>query len=930
MSVFFSTVLLTLTALPALSATSVPNGYTPGEPWVGPVGVHERTADIMRRQADAKSKKHEYRIHRHSEVELVEYTQDEVPPSPPAQVDGPIEAASDNAQDVAFSFLGATLVDTLSYPPDSMGAAGPSQYIVAVNGRVRSFNKTTGIADGVINADTDVFFQSVMTPPVANNSTGDPRIRYDRFSGRWFIIMIDVPNLTGAEPNRIMIAVSDGPIITGGSGWTFYYYRHDGFGGSDDNGKFADYPTLGIDASALYIGVDVFKTRGQGTFDNTTAFVLRKSPLLSGGPIVVTAFRSLVGNGMNGVGPYAVQGVDNYDPSATEGYLIGPGVTGTFSYYDRLILRRISNPGGTPAISDNVTISIPLSGGTINVPHLGNTGGAAGNLHGLDFRLHAAHLRGGRLWTSQNIAIDNTGSPSGTDTRMGVRWYELQGIASGQTPSVAQSGTLFDSTPNARCYWMGTITVSGQGHAAMGFSVAGANDRINAGTAGRLKNDALGTMRLPILYTATRSSYNPRDINNNPINRWGDYSYTCVDPDDDMTMWTIQEFCNANNSYGLQIAKLSAPAPATPLACSPSVLTQGMANVNVLLTGMTDGDTGFFDPGAGFSNHIAAAVSGTGVTVNSVTYNNPTNLSLNLSISAMATADARTVAVTNPDGQMATSTSGILTIVPGTAVNQPPMLGEISDRVVVEEFLLSFTNSATDPNGNQLSYSLGMGAPTNATVSLGDGVFSWTPTEAQGPGTNVISVIVTDDGAPSLSATQSFTVIVLETNAAPVLAPVADRTLHAGSLLMVTNNATDSDVPTNILTYSLGAGSPPALLEASTGFLSWQTTDANAESTNQFEVIVSDNGTPVLSATQTFLVTLRSRPVIESIVVTNGVAAISWSALAGTGYQLEGTPILTNAGWNAIGGVTTATGNTASALDSASSSSQFYRVRVVP
>jgi hypothetical protein len=38
------------------------------------------------------------------------------------------------------------------------------------------FNKTTGVADGVLNADPDVFFTSVMTPPVGTNFTSDPRI----------------------------------------------------------------------------------------------------------------------------------------------------------------------------------------------------------------------------------------------------------------------------------------------------------------------------------------------------------------------------------------------------------------------------------------------------------------------------------------------------------------------------------------------------------------------------------------------------------------------------------------------------------------------------------------------------------------------------------------------------------------------------------
>jgi hypothetical protein len=86
-------------------------------------------------------------------------------------------------QPLGLSFTGATLADTGAFPPDTMGAVGPTQFIVAVNGRLRSFNKTTGLADGVLNTSMDNFFDSVMTPPTNDNFTSDPRVRYDRLSG---------------------------------------------------------------------------------------------------------------------------------------------------------------------------------------------------------------------------------------------------------------------------------------------------------------------------------------------------------------------------------------------------------------------------------------------------------------------------------------------------------------------------------------------------------------------------------------------------------------------------------------------------------------------------------------------------------------------------------------------------------------------------
>jgi hypothetical protein len=919
-------------------------GYTRGTPWTGAPGIRQQTSEIMARQQQQAGGSRSAWIHprgrfgpdgRPEKMDTVEV---------PIRLDSvPAGGLPDpgSPQFPSINFTGATLADTLAYPPDSMGAVGPSQFIVAVNGRIRTFDKNTGAADGIINVDTDVFFNPVMTPPAANNFTSDPRIRYDRLSRRWFITMLDVPGRAGALPNRIMVAASDGPVITSLSSWTLFYFRQDQVAPAGDTGEFADYPTLGIDANALYIGVNIFGTRGQGSFDSTTVFVVRKSTLLvtNNAPtnIVVTAFRGLVPNGPSG-GPYTPQGVDNYDPTATEGYVIGVAGSSKFLIFGELVLRRISNPGGTPSISPNIYITLPstaMNGGTINVPHLGNTGGAAGNLDGLDYRLLSAHIRNGRLWTSANLAVDNTGSPSGTDTRMGVRWWELNGIATGQTPGIVQSGVVYQpsasNTTDQRCYWMGTVMVSGQGHVAMGFSVAGALEHANAGTVGRLVNDPPGTMRTPVLYTSSTAAYNPRDSNNNPINRWGDYSYTSLDPGDDMTMWTIQEFCNATDSYGVQVLKLLAPAPATPATCNPASAAAGAINLNIVVTAITNGDTGFFDPGAGFSNRISAVVNGGGVTVNSVTYNNPTNISINVNVAPGAAAGSRTITVTNPDGQSATSLAGILTITSG-ATNNPPVLTAIPNQTINEGSTLVFTNSATDTNGDSLTFSLDPGAPAGAGVNPTTGVFSWTPTEAQGPATNSITVRVTDNGSPPLSATNTFSVVVNEVNQAPVLTAISNRTVYAGMTLTITNSASDVDIPANTLTYSLDPGAPAgAAVDPLTGVFTWQPPGALANTTTNITVRVTDNGLPPLHDTKSFAVTVASAPVIQDISLSNNVVTITWTAIAGQTYRLEYNSELNGNSWTNLPPDVTATGPTASNSDSILSATQrFYRVFVVP
>ena len=133
-----------------------------------------------------------------------------------------------------------------------------------------------------------------------------------------------------------------------------------------------------------------------------------------------------------------------------------------------------------------------------------------------------------------------------------------------------------------------------------------------------------------------------------------------------MTMWMINEFCDAANSWGSRVTKLVAPPPATPASCSPAAINKGLASVNVVVTGTSVSGSGFYDPGTNLPapaiafNHISATVTG-GVVVNSVTYTDPTHITLNLNTTA-ASAGNQTFAITNPDGQVINSGAVVITI----------------------------------------------------------------------------------------------------------------------------------------------------------------------------------------------------------------------------------------------------------------------------
>src|SRR6185295_11686337 len=87
-----------------------------------------------------------------------------------------------------------------------------------------------------------------------------------------------------------------------------------------------------------------------------------------------------------------------------------------------------------------------------------------------------------------------------------------------------------------------------------------------------------------------------------------------------------------------------------------------------------------------------------------------------------------------------------------------------------EEQPYGFTATATDHDlpAQTLTFSLS-GQPSGASIGASSGAFTWTPTEAQGPGTYTFDVIVSDG---TLTDTKTIAITVSEVNVAPVLSGV--------------------------------------------------------------------------------------------------------------------------------------------------------------
>lgn len=635
------------------------NGEIVGNPQFIMKGITRTVADIMYEEATKEPDlRFPHEVHEQDRLKRKYPINGQNPLSPPVSQWPPARGRTASAvppgggghhgggprtpQTVGLSFEGMHFPEGGNLtPPDSDFAVGPTQIVVGVNCLLRTFNKTTGVADGALNVNTNTFFSAVG----GNNGTSDPMVRFDKTSNRWYIIMLDVLSLS----NHIMIAVSSGPTITSSSSFTFYSFV-------GHSGEFSDYPSLGVDANALYIGCNMFST---SAFLGCDAWVIRKSALISGS-LVVTPFPNITTG--SGAGMYTPRGVDNPDPAATEGYFIGVDNAS----FGLLVMKRVTNPGGVPVLSANMNITVPT---TVFPQDFAAQGGST--LDSLDDRIFYASMHKNKitglttLWCAHNIEVDTTGVANTAGNRDGARWYELQNLTT--TPTLRQSGTQFDpAASNPRHHTIPSVNMSGQGHMALGCSIFGNLEHAEVGVSGRLRTDALGSIQADTVAQTSSTA-----ISNS---RWGDYSITCVDPNDDMTMWTIQEYCSASNVYAVRVVQLIAPPPATPATCVPASMAQG-ATGNVTLTGTSASGSEFYDPDSNYPNHIAAAFSGTGITVNSVTFTDPTHITLNITVSGAAATGARNLTVTNPDGQQATG-NGIFSVTSGN--NPVPTITSIS------------------------------------------------------------------------------------------------------------------------------------------------------------------------------------------------------------------------------------------------------------
>jgi hypothetical protein len=187
---------------------------------------------------------------------------------------------------------------------------------------------------------------------------------------------------------------------------------------------------------------------------------------------------------------------------------------------------------------------------------------------------------------------------------------------------------------------------------------------------------------------------------------------------------------------------------------------------------------------------------------------------------------------------------------------------------------------------------------TNNPNTGGQSLLTLTADNTVVSGTTNVTVIAT---AGLISHTQTISLTLNNAaprNTTPALDPIANQTVNVGQTVAFTASATDTDLPPQTLTFALLTGATNVTLNPNSGAFSFRPLTTQANSTNDFTLAVSDNGSPSLSATQSFVVVVNSLsvPTISNVSVAGGQFSLSINGQGGPDYAIETSTNLTQ--WN--------------------------------
>jgi hypothetical protein len=461
---------------------------------------------------------------------------------------------------IGMNFHASTYeVNSQALPADPNGAIGPNHFMEFINGTVAVYNRTNGQS---VQRKTNLKFWSdagLIISPDADVS--DPRVIYDPTVQRWFASQVDFDAAAAAsgqdptfEANDFLLAVSASADPTGL--WHGFMFQAD-----PDNGTFADFPTLGLDADAVYLSGDMFF--GEDNPLGPGLVSIPKADLLLSAPVITN--RSWFGVMNPGERGQVLQPAICFDGTCA-GMVLAMGDIGFDSDpHSNLVMFAVQNaalPGATLSPATSLAVSpyvVPFSD-IMGVPLFGaaQPDGTA-TLQANDARLSAkVYAVGGVLHAVHSTDVNG---------RVGIRWYRIRAADA----VVLESGTIAD--PALDLYYP-SIAANADGAMVIAYNASGLSMFVSSYAVAGATVAGVTSFSSPLLLKAGSVSYHDLNeilaelLGDPPVfSRWGDYSSLSVDPSDPSRFWVIQMCASDVGSFeegiwSTQITELVVAAPA--------------------------------------------------------------------------------------------------------------------------------------------------------------------------------------------------------------------------------------------------------------------------------------------------------------------------------------------------------------------------------
>ncbi|MEP6638887.1 MAG: IPT/TIG domain-containing protein [Chloroflexota bacterium] len=553
-----------------------------------------------------------------------------------------------------------------STPPDNGFGVGPSDIVQFVNTSGFVYDRTAAHTQRS-TFNLSAFFGAPVNPTsITDPRYSDPRVLYDKPSGRWFAAILIFDGCSGASTctNKnnseidIAVSASSNPAAT----WNVYPV------GINNSNQLLDQPKLGVSGDKAVMTWNITGFSGPYQF-----IEVQKSDLVTlAGSVNVTTFAQDTTH--YNVIPVVTLGSSNTEYAAS----INRGGS-TLTVFEFT---------GTPTGGNAAFTTHDFSVGTVTDPPKADQKGDSRQLDTGTAGEQSAVWQNGVLWAAGNT----TCTPPGDSTTRSCLSFHSVNTNSWSLRTDATVGQ------NGAHLFYPSVMVDAAGNLFAGHSVSSTTQYATAGNT-YFAGGSIGSSNPGIDYKGGVGGYNctfcyDKAVPPNPTrNRWGDYSGAAQDPNNANDVWLSEEFGTFNtastDNWAVEIGRFTAAAPVVT-GLSPTHASELSSSCAPLVTV------------TGREFQLGATVKFGGVTASS-TVVTPETLTATAPSHVAGTVN---VTVTTPNGTSAASAANEFTYDPD---NEAPVT------------VATLTTAANVNNWNKADFTVNFNA-TDGPSSCGSGV----------------------------------------------------------------------------------------------------------------------------------------------------------------------------------------------------------------